>query len=126
MDYAPDTKKWTTTSDATLTVTARKVSNIKVEAQGQLYKSMTTTNVNVAVDYRDTWVTVEGSGATAVKNTATVSPTNSAEITGGFPTTGSAMTVVKIKLGGTATVSNPHELLESSAYQIHHKVTCTL
>ena len=126
MDYDADTKKWTTTKDAEITVTARKISNLKVDSQGQLYKSMSPTDVNVNVDLRDSWVTVTGAGANDVKNSATTNPTSTAQITGGFPTSGSGYTTIKVKLGGTAKVTNPNSLLENSAYQVHHKITCTL
>jgi hypothetical protein len=124
MTYNPNNSTWTTDSDASVTVVARKATEIKVEAQGQLYKSNQATSVNVNVDYRNDWVDVTGAGAAAIKNTATTSPTNTASISG-FPTSGSGFTNLKIKLGGTAKVTNPGNLLENSAYQIHHKVTCT-
>jgi hypothetical protein len=124
--YNPNSKKWTTVQDATVSISARKVSNIKVEAQGQLRQGGTVTSINANIDYRDDWVVVNGANSNAVQATATNSPTNSAQITGGFSSTGSAYTNVNIKLGGTASISNSNDLTENTNYSIHHKITCTL
>ena len=126
MTYNATTKKWLTTKSAKIVVTARKISNVKVESQGQLYKSNSATTSNVTVDLNDSWVDVTGAGADDVRATKTLSPTTVAEITGGFPTSGPDYTILTITLGGTATVTNPETLIEDSAYQVHHKVTCTL
>jgi len=124
MTYNPNTQTWTTTSDATVTISARKASEIKVEANAVLKNlSDSNKNLNVTVNYNDDWVEVTGAGADAVKNTATASPTNTASVHS-FPTSGSAYTNVKVKLGGTAKL-NGGNVAENTYYQLHHNVTCT-